>query len=245
MFWSNLIKSILLFCAMAFVAAWFADKFLMPWFVTHRREVVVPNIQNQTYAEAKVVLERAGLAVSQKKRFDNGFETGHVIQQIPEAGTTVKPGRTIELIVADHDRLVSVPLLKLSTLRDARFNLESLGLNVGKIDSQSSNEFPAGIILAQSIDAAEKVSLGSVVDLTVSTGNNLLEAKVPYLINKSLMEAKSLIAESGLRLGQITKKYDQQLLPGTVILQSLDSSKTVAPLSAIDLTVSSTDKEDE
>ncbi|MBL7962188.1 PASTA domain-containing protein, partial [bacterium] len=59
------------------------------------------------------------------------------------------------------------------------------------------------------------------------------------------LEAKSLIVESGLRLGIIVKKYSHELLPGTVIAQSLDSSMTVAPLSTIDLTVSSTDKEDE
>lgn len=220
------------------------DKIIMPFYVAHYEEVVVPDVQQRDFTDAKTILEKKQLAVSKKKRFDLSVPVDHVIQQIPEPQTTVKPGRMIELIVADHDRLINVPTLRLSTFRDARFNLESLGLKVGLIDSQSSNEFPAGIILEQSVEPNVKVPLGSAVNLKVSTGNNLIEAKVPYLVHKSLLEAKSMIVESGLRLGNLVKKYSPELLPGTIMEQSIDSSKTVAPLTPIDLIVSSTDLED-
>ncbi|KAB2878381.1 PASTA domain-containing protein [bacterium] len=221
------------------------DKWIMPFYVSHGEQVRVPNVVDKDFAEAKKILEHAQLTVIRKNRYDRLATPDHVIQQIPEAMTTVKPGRSVELIIADNDRMINVPLLKLSTLRDAQFNLESLNLKMGKVDSQASNEFPAGVILEQSIEPNQKINIGASIDVVVSIGNNLVEAKVPYLIHKSLLEAKSLIVESGLRLGIIVKKYSHELLPGTVIAQSLDSSMTVAPLSTIDLTVSSTDKEDE
>ena len=241
---NNLIKSILFFALLSLAAVLVGDKLVMPFYVAHNNEIIVPNVLNKDYDEAKKILEKIQLSVTKKQRFDGNIPPDLVIQQIPEPSTAVKPGRSIELIVSNNDRMVNVPLLKLSTLRDAQFNLESLALRIGKIDSQSSNEFPAGIILEQAVEPNEKVKIGTTIDLVVSTGNNLLEAKVPYLINKSLLDAKSQIVESGLRLGAIVKKYAPELLPGTVIAQSLDSSKTVAPLSTIDLTVSSTDAED-
>lgn len=217
----------------------------MPFYVSHGEELTIPNVLNTDFEEAKKILEKLQLNVVKKQRYDESYVPGQVIQQIPEPLTIVKRGRTVELIVAHNDRTVSVPLLKLSTLRDAEFNLESLNLKVGKIDSQASNEFPAGVILEQSIEPNTRVSVGTVIHFTISSGNNLVEAKVPFLIHKSLLDAKSLIVESGLRLGTINKKYSPDLLPGTILAQSLDSSMTVAPLSTIDLTVSSTDKNDE
>lgn len=241
----NFVKSNALFAVLSFAAVLAADKLIMPLYVSHQNEIIVPNVLNIDYHDAKRILEKAQFNVTKKQRFDANTPPDVVIQQIPEPLTTVKPGRNIELIVTDNDRMVIVPLLKLSTLRDAQFNLESLGLTIGKIDSQSSNEFPAGIILEQAMEPNSKVKIGTPVDLIVSTGNDLLEAKVPFLIHKSLLEAKSQIVESGLRLGAIIKKFSPDLLPGTVIAQSLDSSKTVAPLTTIDLTVSSTNKDDE
>lgn len=240
----NFAKSIVLFALLSLAAVLVADKGILPFYVSHNKEIIVPDVLNKDYNEAKKILESSELNVIKKQRFVGHISPDLVIQQIPEPATAVKPGRSIELIVSNNDRMVHVPLLKLSTLRDARFNLESLALQIGTIDSQSSNEFPAGIILEQAIEPNSKVKIGTPVDLIVSTGNNLLEAKVPFLIHKSLLDAKSQIVESGLRLGTIVRKYAPELLPGTVIAQSLDSSKTVAPLTTIDLTVSSTDKED-
>ena len=241
----NFVKSSVLFAVLSFAAVLAADKLIMPLYVSHQNEIIVPNVLNLDYNEAKRILEKAQFNVTKKQRFDVNSPPDVVIQQIPEPSTTVKPARSIELIVSDNDRMVNVPLLRLSTLRDAQFNLESLALRIGKIDSQSSNEFPAGIILEQAIEPNSKVKIGTPVDLLVSTGNNLLEAKVPFLIHKSLLDAKSQIVESGLRLGAIIKRFSPDLLPGTVIAQSLDSSTTVAPLTTIDLTVSSTSKDDE
>ncbi|MBL7996101.1 PASTA domain-containing protein [bacterium] len=241
----DLLKTFVLFTALIGFAFFITDKWVMPFYVSHGEQVRVPDVMGKDFAEAKDILEKAKLIVIRKSRYDRMTAPGHVIQQIPEPMTTVKPGRSIEIIVADNNRLVNVPLLILSTLRDAEFNLESLSLKIGKIDSQASNEFPAGVILAQSIEPNQKINIGTPINVVVSIGNNLVEAKVPYLVHKSLLDAKSLIVESGLRLGIIIKQYSHDLLPGTVIAQSLDSSMTVAPLSTIDLTVSSTDKEDE
>ena len=241
----NTIISFVFFLFLIILAVIVTDKLLMPFYVSHGAEIQVPDVLNRDFDDAKKILERVQLSVEKKQRYDHNAIPDRVIQQIPEPMTTVKPGRSVELIVANNDRMANVPLLKLSTLRDAEFNLESLNLKIGKVDSAASNEFPAGVILEQSIEPNQKVNIGTAVDVVVSMGNNLVEAKVPYLVHKSLLDAKSLIVESGLRLGNIIKKYSSDLLPGTIMSQSLDSSMTVTPLTTIDLTVSSTDKEDQ
>ncbi len=221
------------------------DKLVMPLYVGHNDDMIVPDVVQKTFDEAKKILENQKFTVVKNMRYDKNSKPGTVVRQSPEPTTVVKSGRVIHLIVADDNKTVTVPSLKLSTLRDAQFNLQSLGLYVGKIDSQASKDFPEGIVVDQSVASNSKVKTGTVIDLVMSTGNNLTEAKVPLLVNKSLTDAKAMIVESGLRLGAVIKKYSSELLPGTVVGQSLDTVKTVTPFSIIDLTVSSTDKDDQ
>jgi len=59
-----------------------------------------------------------------------------------------------------------------------------------------------------------------------------------------LKEAKLLIVDAGLRIGEVKKHYQPDLLPETVLEQSLDTLQSVRPQTRLDITVSSLDKED-
>ncbi len=230
----SILVAIMLFCALIVVA----DKWILPWYIHRGDEVVVPNLMRLDITMGKEILSKLELNFEIKKRYDKNVKPGTIIFQSPEANAEVKTGRVIRISVADDGQTVAIPDLRLSTYRDAIYNLQTLGLVVGKLDSLSSNEFPKGIILKQTPPASEQVNTGSAVDMTVSLGNDLTDAKVPFLIQKSLNDAKSMIVDAGLRLGKIDRKVDASLLPNTVLSQSLDSSTIVTPLTAIDLVVS-------
>ncbi|MBX7150221.1 PASTA domain-containing protein [bacterium] len=222
-----------------------ADKVIMPSYVHFEKDVAVPSVVKLEFSDAQKLLEKAGLTLSVKYRFEPTLPKNLVLNQSPEPGAIVKSGRVVRLILSQDELMVTVPSVKLTTLRDASFTLESIGLKVGNITHQPSPEFPAGVVIDQSISSNSKIRSGSSVDLIVSLGSTLTEAHVPYMISKTLLEAKTMIVESGLSLGKVTKKYHNDLLPGTIISQSLDSSQVVAPQTAIDLVVSSIDKDDE
>ncbi|HND78101.1 MAG TPA: PASTA domain-containing protein [bacterium] len=215
----------------------------MPMYVDLGKDIAVPAVTGLSSEMAQKKLSELGFSVVLKRRYDISVAPKTVIQQSPEPQALVKAGRQIHLVIADDNQTVIMPSLTLSTYRDAVFNLQSIGLAIGVLDSASSNEFPQGVILKQSIEPNTVVRLGQSVDLTISLGNNITESKVPFLINLSLKDAKARISDSGLRLGKIERKFLPDLIPDTVVGQSLDSSLVVTPLTIIDLTVSSTDSE--
>lgn len=222
-----------------------ADKVIMPSYVHFEKDVAVPSVARLEFSDAQKLLEKSGLTWSVKYRFEPNHPKNVVLNQSPEPGAIVKSGRIVRLILSQNELMVTVPSVKLTTLRDASFTLESIDLKIGNITHQPSVEIPAGVVIDQSAAYNSKIRSGSRIDLIVSLGNTLTEARVPYLISKTLLEAKTMIVESGLSLGKVTKKYHVDLLPGTIIAQSLDSSQVVAPQTTIDLVVSSIDKDDE
>ncbi|MCK6542691.1 PASTA domain-containing protein [bacterium] len=239
----RLFYSAFYFCVIVLFFVLLLDKWLMPMYVDLGKDIAVPAVTGLSSEMAQKKLSELGFSVVLKRRYDISVAPNTVIQQSPEAQALVKAGRQIHLVIADDNQTVIMPSLTLSTYRDAVFNLQSIGLAIGVLDSASSNEFPQGVILKQSIEPNTVVRLGQSVDLTISLGNNITESKVPFLINLSLKDATARISDSGLRLGKIERKFLPDLIPDTVVGQSLDSSLVVTPLTIIDLTVSSTDSE--
>ncbi|MCB0834571.1 MAG: PASTA domain-containing protein [Bacteroidetes bacterium] len=221
------------------------DQLIMPAITAHDHDVIVPDLQNFTRQEAAKRLESLGLEAHSKQRFSKSKEPGLVIQQIPEAGTHVKSGRAVQLMIATNQVLVTVPSVLLTTFRDAKFTLESQGLEVGELDTIPSHEYPEGIVVEQDVEAGSRVNVGAKIRMKISRGHDLLESKVPYVVHRSLVEAKAMIADAGLRLGTITKAFSSELLPGTVLEQSMDSARSVAPLTPLDLVVSEANQSDE
>ncbi len=239
--WLKLISVITAASALMVLAL---NEIVMPLYTRHYDEIKVPDLTGLTLTAAQSKLGALDLAQQVRYQYNRQAVKHTVMSQSPEPGSSVKKGRVIRLTVSEDEQIVSVPQLKLTTLRDADFILESSGLKAGKTIHQASDEFPSGIIIGQSIEAGAKIQTGTPVDLVISSGRIITNVKVPYLINKSLTEVKSVIADSSLKLGTILKRYSPDLLPGTVIAQLPDSGVTVSPYSEVQITISSTDQAD-
>jgi eukaryotic-like serine/threonine-protein kinase len=227
------------------VAAFTLDKIIMPLFIRSGGEVTVPNVLNTDYPQAVKILQQHGFSVSARERFEKEIKKNTVLYQSPEGGAIVKKGRLIHLIISQDELSVPVPALNLLTLRDAQFTLESIGLKLGQVRQNSSEEFPQGIVIDQAVTPNSKILIGSAIDITISTGKLLSNIKVPFLISKSLADAKRIIVEKNLKLGTLTKKFNNELLPGTITEQSPDTSAVVLPLTPIDLVISTNNPDDE
>lgn len=220
------------------------DQLVMRLYTRHGDEIIVPDLTGLPLRSAEAKLHQQELLTHIRYQFDRQYPKHTVLSQSPEPGAHVKKGRVIRLTVSEDEQYVTVPLLKLSTLRDAHFILESTGLKAGKITTQNSDEYPAGVVIAQLPEAGKKIEIGTPVDIILSEGRLISQVHVPYLIRKSLSEAKILLADSTLKIGAIEKQYDPDLLPGTVIAQRPDSGTIVAPYSEVNITISSTDAAD-
>ncbi len=89
-----------------------------------------------------------------------------VAGQSPNPGT--RTGNRVRLLVSTG--LVSVPVLTGFSLEEARLRLRAAGLNVARVDSQYSDVYPSGQVMAVGPKSGSRIKPASLVTLTVASG---------------------------------------------------------------------------
>lgn len=99
------------------------------WWTGHGDVRTVPAVKNMTLANATGILAGCDLEVEVADSvYSEAYRPGAVTEQFPEAGSTVKPGRTVYLTLnATTPPQIPVPNLVGISLRQAQAALRSLG----------------------------------------------------------------------------------------------------------------------
>jgi len=219
------------------------DRVIMPRIVRHNEQIVVPNIIEMTVAEAESTLTERRLQLYETGReYDPFIPPGMILSQQPEGGSLVKgKGRTIYVIISRGGEKVTVPNLQGVSLRQARLLLERVNLGLGKISWMYTEDFPEEVVISSAPGYKAEVYQGEVIDLLVSQGPVPPTAVVPDFIGYSLEGAILLAQDNGLKIGTIIYRQDDDLLPETVLEQSIKAGSEVPRESVIDLAVSAID----
>lgn len=237
------VKKILLWAAYIFIplAAFLLliDLVILPWYVDEPT-LQVPDVVGQQQEFAMENLKENNLnPIIESTRYDKDFAEGAVIYQKPSAGSTVKVNRRVYLVISGGNPLIQIPDLEGKTLRDAKLSAERLGLAIGEIIEKRS-EFPADIVVDQSIESGENVESGTLIDLTVSIGPRVGMIRVPNILGKPLNSAKRLLIENSLRLGKIEYQTSDKLLPNTVLAQNPVENTLLPASDSVDVVISRT-----
>lgn len=141
-------------------------------------QVEVPDVvtDHMTLKEAKQAIEDAGLYSHAENVADDEVEVGRVISTNPEPGTMVDSGSTVTLRVSTGpaEEMVTVPDgLVGDTLANVSDKLEEAGLVVGKINRDDTSTLPVDTVISLSPNEGSKISKGSTVDITVSSGKGV------------------------------------------------------------------------
>ncbi|MBL7093346.1 PASTA domain-containing protein [candidate division KSB1 bacterium] len=239
--WFKLIRFfIFLFLLLIFLYVIF-DQIIMPVYTRHGQEIIVPDLTNLFFEDAREKLQLMGLKiVEETKKFDvnNIFPIGVVMTQTPKSDSKVKKGRRIYVIVSKGEPSIEMPDLVTKSERNATFLLKNKGLELGEIIYEFSDVFPAGVVADQNIPPATEIKPGMIVDLTISSGRFPDKFIVPDIVNRNLKDAKKIIFQSGLTLGAISFESRNDLLPETVITQSVQPNLEVTQGDTINLIVS-------
>jgi serine/threonine-protein kinase len=226
----------LVFLALLYLAL---DRIVMPVYTRHGQAIAVPDVTNLDFQSAKEVLESRGLRVVRASdRYDAHVPPGHVVFQEPRAGSQVKKGRRIYLTISKGEKKIPVPNLVGGSERDARFRLGSIGLNLQNVDYTYSSYYPEGVVVDQSIPPQTEVELGTGIRITVSLGPAPSRFMVPDVVGKSLDDAIRQIRKAGLTPGTIRYQPTSELLPETVLDQSIPPGQEVSAGDTLDLVVS-------
>ena len=124
-----------------------------------------------------------------------------------------------------HGEYITLPNLSKTTISAAEAQLKSLDLKYIIIDSVYIDDSPPGLVFNQNPYAGAHVKKGRNIYLYVtSTMPPLVE--MPHLKDQSLRQAKNLLENSGLKLGDVKYVYDP--LPGNVLKQTF-KDKSIEP----------------
>lgn len=106
-------------------------------FTHHGESTRVPSVEKMTYTKAIEILHSKGFKVDiRDSLYKENEKPGHVIEQFPKAGSTVKPGRKIFLyinavhpkeVIIDEDNHPMEDALKSISFRQGMARLEELG----------------------------------------------------------------------------------------------------------------------
>lgn len=215
------------------------DTIVMPVYVRLGQEDEIPNVTEMAYEDAGLFLNKHGFKiVLEGERYDSRFPAGYVISQNPKAATRVKKGRRVYVVTSMGERYIKVPVIIGNGERNARFIIQSAGLLLDRVSHEYSSYYPEGVVWEQSIQSGREVPVGTGINIIISMGPFPDRFLVPFLIGVDLDVAGKRLKKAGLKLGAVTYQVTDDLLPNTVVSQSIEPDTEVRIGESIDLVVS-------
>ena len=236
--------SFILKVALVALALFFMTYFLFSWtmdtVIHNRKEVIVPDIQNKSAANALQLLSEDGLAMKiEGYEFNDSVPIGTVLRQAPSAGTTVREGKIVKVVFSQGGESVFTPNLIGLPLRNAELLLRQRSLLLGEVSESYSLKAEKGTVLSQEPKSELSVSKNTMVQVVVSAGEP--PAGIVLMQDfrqKKISETYQWASDNKLQVKVI--EDPGSLFPGgTVIDQSPAADTVVSADSPITLTVSS------
>ena len=178
----------------------------------HNQVIIVPDLTGLSVADAKIVAKRNHIRTEVVDSvYVKRIEKGNVFSQNPAAGKEVKKDRVIKLTINAHQtKMVKMPNLVGYSLRQAKTEILSSGLSVGKLayrEDIATNNVLDQFIKGRYVAPGTEVEAETPVDLLLGLSPDENETFIPYLIGYTLSVARDNLFENSLNLGNVT--YDE------------------------------------
>ena len=227
------------------VSVFLFDSLLMPLYVRHGQGSYMVNVEGKQLEYALDILSSEGhRGLVSDTLFSSAFNPGIVIDQYPSTNMKVKEGRTVRLTVANAERSVMVPDLIGRSERSAELDISQVGLEIDTVYKEYNSDVPAGNVTWQYPKGGDMLSRGMGIHLTISLGVPPNFFQAPNIFGLSKKKAIVEIEKSGFSLGKVYYRQNEDLIPYTVLDQSLKPGTVLEKSVAIDLTISVLDMQD-
>ena len=184
-------------------------------------QVSTPNLTGVSLERAERLAAGLGLEVKVEDRlYSEKYTANQIISQAPAKGIQVKVGQHIHVLVSLGAPTVVVPDLMGSSVRAAQINATQRGLTVGDVVAVHWPGIAADQIVAQDPPASTSQVRRPAVNLLVSLGDPTPAYVCPLFVGMSLPQARSIIENSGFKLGQVTPVPAAPGPGGVILTQS-------------------------
>lgn len=178
----------------------FVAFFIFPSGVVPRDEEV-PSVVGLLFDDAEQELIRKGFKPERgETRFHGTAPRMTVLEQNPPAGSRELVGARVTLAVSGGQQMGTIPTVIGMTREQAEVVLETAGFSVGEIVEQASPQ-PRGEVVETRPAAGSQAPMPTPVSLVLSGGPSVL--RVPDLVGRSLAEARRLLEQIGLVVGDV------------------------------------------
>jgi eukaryotic-like serine/threonine-protein kinase len=160
-------------------------------------EAPVPLVQGLPADQAADMLREAGFKSEQRREFSDTVKSGRVIDTSPTAGTSVRKGSTVTLVVSRGKEKVAVPDVRGTTRDEAERLLRDAGL-AASVTEREDDEADPGTVLEQRPAAGSQLAKGGTVDLVVAKAP--AEVAVPGVIDSTEEEATKQLEDAGFKV---------------------------------------------
>ena len=227
------------------VCVFLADFLVMPSYVRHGQGGYMVNVKGKQLDYAIDILSSEGhRGVVSDTLFSSAFEPGMVIDQYPSTNMKVKEGRTVRLTIVTPEKSVMVPDLIGRSERSAELDINQVGLEIDTVYKEYNSDVPAGNVTWQYPKGGDMLSRGMGVHLTISLGVPPNFFQAPNVFGLSKKKAIVEIEKAGFSLGKVYYRQNEDLIPYTVLDQSLKPGTVLEESVIIDLTISVLDMQD-
>ena len=174
----------------------------------HNKEITVPDFTNMSYDEALYNAERIGLHVEiGDSVYVRRMKKGAVFAQFPKSGSRVKKGRTISLTTnAKTAKEVTMPLLVGYSMRQAKAELASRGLNLGRliyVNDIATNNVLRQLYNSREIAPGTQIESGSNIDLMVGLNSEDSRTYAPDVKGLKYLRALDAVHDNSLNIGKV------------------------------------------
>ena len=131
-------------------------------------DLEIPDVTGMDGDAAIQTLKDKGFKANRTFEYSIYVTEGQVISQTPTG--VGKKGDTITIVVSAGIQSVQVPSLANKTQQEAANELAAVGLQVGNVTTEYSDNYAAGRVIRQSVTQGKTVDAGTAVDLVISDG---------------------------------------------------------------------------
>lgn len=205
---------------------------LMPSLTRQGEEVRVPDLTAKSEREAERALAVEDLRLSKiSEQWSADIPRGYITRQEPAAGSVVKRGRRIGVVMSLGTQGTSVPVLDGESVRRAEIKLEGAGLRRGHVARVYTDEAPRDMVVATDPPGETVVEQESAVDLLVSSGPLPRRYVIPDLTGRDLAAVSRELRDEGFLV--LFRQGGSRLRGGRVSAQEPLPGSPVAPRDSI------------
>jgi beta-lactam-binding protein with PASTA domain len=171
----------------------------------HGAEVSVPDLSNLTVTEARQRAQSAQLSTNVDGRYySNDVPPGHVLTQIPAAGTVVRRGWRVRVSESLGPRKVPIPDVVGQPERISSIRIRRLGLELGSIAHLPFQSENPGAVLAQDPPASSSDVSRPRVSILIadSPADTEISYVMPDFVGQMQATAEDAIQRAGLHLAR-------------------------------------------